>query len=303
MNNQKQNTSKGVWTALATPFKSNGDLDLDNFKKLLKFQQDGQVTGVVISGTTGEAPTLTSDEKIELIRTARSFLNSSVRIMAGTGGNNTKDSIALSKAAVKAGADSLLVVTPPYNKPSPAGLKLHFQMIADAVEVPLCLYHVPGRTAQLLKPETIGELCNIKQVALVKEASGDIALFSRAVMASDAGFLSGDDPTYLASLSVGGIGVISVISNIYPGAMVAMTEAFWAKDLEQARRLHEILLPAIDVMFCETNPCPLKAALEIMGFGGNALRAPLAPVTEQNLQLIKRVLAATDAALATQGIR
>jgi 4-hydroxy-tetrahydrodipicolinate synthase len=300
---QKQNTSKGVWTAVATPFKANGDLDVENFKKLLKHQQDGKVTGVVVCGTTGEVPTLSYDEKLQLITTAREVLAPTLRVMAGSGGNNTKESVALSKAAVKAGADSLLIVTPPYNKPSPAGLRLHYQMIADAVDVPLCLYHVPGRTAHLLKPETIADLCTIKNVSLVKEASGDIALFSRAVMASDAGFLSGDDPTYLASLSVGGIGVISVVSNIYPKAMVALTEAFWAKDLERARKLHEVLLPAIDVLFCETNPCPLKAALEICGFGGNFLRAPLAPVTEHNFQLIKRVLTKTDQLLAAQNIK
>jgi len=289
----------GVWTALATPFRSDGSIDWAAFEHLLKLQEKGGVDGVVICGTTGESPTLTNDEKVELVKRARTVLGKSTRVMAGSGGNDTRQSIELSKRCVDAGADSLLVVTPPYNKPSPAGLQLHFQSIANAVSVPICLYHVPGRTAQSLSNTVLGNLCKIKGIAAVKEASGDVAFFSRAVMKSpDIGFLSGDDPTYLASLAVGGVGVISVITNIFPAAFVKMTRAFQNGDVQLARRIHEILLPVTDSMFCEANPGPLKAALKILGWCENQLRAPLAPVTEDNYKVIATLLQETQLQLS-----
>lgn len=292
MNNS---TISGVWTAIATPFVESGAIDWTSFEKHLAHQATGGVTGIVISGTTGESPTLTIQEKISLVRKARAALPPSVRIMAGSGGNNTAQSVELSKLCVDAGADSLLIVTPPYNKPSLAGLKLHYQMIAESVDVPLCLYHVPGRTAQTLTHTAIKTLTEIPKVTAVKEASGDIALYSRVVNTSKASILSGDDPTYLASLAVGGTGVISVVSNIFPEAMVALTRAFASKHNGRALALHKALMPAIDILFCETNPCPLKAALEIFGLGRNILRAPLAPVTEENYASIKKtILAAKD---------
>ncbi len=286
------NASKinGVWTAIATPFSDNQSIDWDAFETLLNVQAQGKVSGVVISGTTGESPTLSVQEKISMVRKARAFLPPSIRVMAGSGGNNTAQSIELSKLCVDAGADSLLIVTPPYNKPSLAGLKLHYQMISDATSVPLCLYHVPGRTGQTLAPSAIGALTKIPRVEAVKEASGDIALFSRAVNASSANFLSGDDPTYLASLSVGGVGVISVISNIFPKSMVELTSAYQSGKHARALEIHNILLPAIDILFCESNPGPLKAAIEIFGMAKNILRAPLAPVTDESYALIKSVL-------------
>jgi 4-hydroxy-tetrahydrodipicolinate synthase len=210
--------------------------------------------------------------------------------MAGSGGNNTAQSVELSKLCVDAGADSLLIVTPPYNKPSPAGLKLHFQTIADAVDVPLCLYHVPGRTGQSLSAGIIASLTSINRVLAVKEASGDLALYGRVVCQSKADVLSGDDPTYLASLAVGGQGVISVVSNIFPAAMVQLTTAFKSQKNDLALTIHKILLPSIDVLFCESNPGPLKAALNIFGLGKNLLRAPLAPVTDENFRLIKSTI-------------
>lgn len=280
----------GVWTAIATPFLENGSIDWTSFEKHLAQQAAAGITGIVISGTTGESPTLTVQEKISLVRKARAILPASVRIMAGSGGNNTAQSIELSKLCVDAGADSLLIVTPPYNKPSPAGLKLHFQMIADAVSVPLCLYHVPGRTGQSLSAQSIANLTTINRVSAVKEASGDLALYGRLVCQSKSDILSGDDPTYLASLSVGGQGVISVVSNIFPAAMVQMTVAFKSQKNEAALAIHKILLPSIDMLFCESNPGPLKAAMSIFGLGKNILRPPLAPVTDENFRLIKSTI-------------
>lgn len=284
------NSFHGVWTAIATPFADNGSIDWNAFEIHLKEQAAGDVQGIVISGTTGESPTLSVQEKISLLRKARAQLPAKIHVMAGSGGNNTAQSIELSKLCVDAGADSLLIVTPPYNKPSFAGLQKHYQMISDAVTVPLCLYHVPGRTGQLLTPSAIAQLTKIPRVDAVKEASGDIALFSRAVNDSKASFLSGDDPTYLASLAVGGTGVISVVSNVFPKAMVKLTEAFQNKDNARALAIHKVLMPAIDILFCEANPGPLKAAIEIFGWAKNVLREPLAPVTSENYKLIERTL-------------
>lgn len=284
------NHFSGVWTAIATPFLENGSIDWTSFEKHLAQQAAAGITGIVISGTTGESPTLTVQEKISLVRKARAILPASVRVMAGSGGNNTAQSIELSKLCIDAGADSLLIVTPPYNKPSLAGLKLHFQMIADAVNVPLCLYHVPGRTGQSLSAQSIANLTTINRVSAVKEASGDLALYGRLVCQSKADILSGDDPTYLASLSVGGQGVISVVSNIFPAAMVQLTIAFKSQKNETALAIHKILLPSIDILFCESNPGPLKAAMNILGLGKNILRPPLAPVTDENFRLIKSTI-------------
>jgi 4-hydroxy-tetrahydrodipicolinate synthase len=281
---------EGVWTAIATPFLESGAIDWASFEKHLEQQAAGGVKGIVISGTTGESPTLTVQEKISLVRKARAALPAKIRVMAGSGGNNTSQSMELSKLCVEAGADSLLIVTPPYNKPSMAGLKLHFQMISDAVQVPLCLYHVPGRTGQNLSASALASITTLPRVYGVKEASGDIALYGRLVNSSNASILSGDDPTYLASLAVGGKGVISVVSNIFPAAMVEMTAAFESQNIEKALAIHKILLPAIDVLFCESNPGPLKAALHIFGLGKNILRAPLAPVVDENYELIRDTL-------------
>ena len=289
----------GVWTALATPFRVDQQIDWDSFDKLLAAQEQAGVTGIVISGTTGESPTLSVQEKLSLVRKARATLSPAVRVMAGTGESNTLQSVELSRLAQDAGADSLLVVTPPYNKPSTAGLVNHYRSIAAAVKIPVCLYHVPGRTGQFLSVDQLMTVCKDGNVRAVKEASGDIGFFSRALAHAGVPFLSGDDPTYLGSLAVGGKGVISVVSNIFPKPMVALTRAVERGDLSQAREIFHLLLPAIDVLLCEVNPCPLKAALNILGLAKNVLRPPLAEVTEANLRKIQDVIPATAAALKT----
>lgn len=288
----------GVWTALATPFADDGAIDWEAFDQLIEQQGEAHVQGIVISGTTGEAPTLTTSEKIALIKRARDILEPGVRIMAGSGGNCTKTSVELSIACVDAGADSLLVVTPPYNKPTLAGLKAHYAAIVHAVNVPICLYHVPGRTAQFLSVDALRTLCEIRGVMAVKEASADVAFFSRAVIQTKVAVLSGDDPTYLASLAVGGKGVISVVSNIFPREFVAMTDAFHTGQHGLALALHNALLPAIDALFCESNPGPLKAFLSVMGIAKNTLRAPLAAVVDSNFRMIEDTVAMTKTRLA-----
>ena len=285
---------KGVWTAIATPFREDRQIDWVAFEKLLELQAQGQVSGIVISGTTGESPTLTPTEKLSLVRKARALLSGNIRIMAGTGDNNTQQSVELSKLAQDAGADSLLVVTPPYNKPTTAGLVRHYRAISDAVKIPVCLYHVPGRTAHMLTVEQMSTVCKEGQVRAVKEASADLGFFSRALKATGLPFLSGDDTTYLACLAVGGTGVISVVANIFPRAFVALTEAFQSGNLAKAQAIHHTLMPAIDVLFCETNPGPLKAALEVLGIGKNVVRPPLAEVSEGNRRRIAEVITTTQ---------
>jgi 4-hydroxy-tetrahydrodipicolinate synthase len=287
----------GVWTALATPLRADMQIDWESVERLLKMQESAGVAGVVIAGTTGESPTLSVQEKLALVRKARAVLGGRVRVMAGTGDNNTQQSVELSRLAQDAGADSLLVVTPPYNKPSTAGLIGHYRAIAQAVKIPVCLYHVPGRTAHFLAIDALAAVCKEGAVAAVKEASADVAYFSRAVMRTGLPILSGDDPTYLGSLAVGGAGVISVVSNIFPKEMVDLTTAHQRGDRRKALALHEALLPMIDALFCEVNPCPLKAALEIMGLAKNFVRQPLAPVTDASYRKIQDTLALTREAL------
>jgi len=296
--NVNHNEFRGVWTAIATPFLDDGSVDWKAFEKLLALQSQAKVKGVIISGTTGESPTLSVQEKLSLVRKARAVLDRSVRVMAGSGGNSTDQSIELSKLCLDGGADSLLIVTPPYNKPSPAGLHLHYTKIAEATKAPICLYHVPGRTAQFLSVETLDALCKISGVVAVKEASGDIAYFSRAVTKTGRSFLSGDDPTYLASLAVGGHGVISVVSNVFPAETVAMTNAWFSGNTALALRYHNVLMTSIDALFCEANPGPLKAALAILDLAKNVVRAPLAPVTAANYSMIKSTLERTQRELA-----
>lgn len=292
----------GVWTAIATPFTSKLDVDYSGFKRLLKMQADAGVTGVVVSGTTGETPTLTNDEKLELVKVARQSLPADIRVMAGTGGNDTRTSVDLSKAALQAGADSLLIVTPPYNKPNMAGMQLHYRTIAQATQAPICLYHVPGRTAQRLTADQMCEITKIPHVLAIKEASADLTLYSKtAQICEQTAMLSGDDFTYLPSLSVGGVGVISVISNVFPKAMVELTAAFGKADLARALTIHNALFDLTDLLFCETNPCPLKAALHAMNLIENTLRSPLAPVSSSNFEKIKASVTSTYTALRELG--
>ncbi len=291
--NRNSDEFHGVWTALATPFRPDQQIDWDAFEKLLNMQSEAGVQGVVISGTTGESPTLTVQEKLSMLRKARTVLSPKVRLMAGTGESNTQQTVELSRLAQDAGADSLLIVTPPYNKPSTAGLVLHYTSIAKSVKIPLCLYHVPGRTGQLLTVDQIAAVCQAAGVRGVKEASGDVGFFSRALTKTGIPYLSGDDPTYLASLAVGSSGVFSVVSNIFPKAMVDLTEAFRKGDQARALAFHSALMPAIDALLCEVNPCPLKAALAILGIGQNVLRPPLAEVTEVSFRRVQEQVSST----------
>ncbi len=294
-------TIKGVYTALVTPFLNDGQIDWKAFDRLLDLQAKAGVDGVVISGTTGESPTLTVDEKVSLFRRARAYLPSTVKVMAGTGGNDTRQSIELSKLAQDGGVDSLLIVTPPYNKPTLAGLKAHYEAIGQAVRIPLCLYHVPGRTAQKLSAEDLATLCEIPQVTAVKEASADLFLYSKALIHSKASYLSGDDFTYLPSLALGGQGVISVVTNVFPKAFVELTRRYWSGDQKGALAIHNILLPLIEGLFVEASPGPTKEILAQAGIIQNTVRLPLVPVTGATAEKLRKVYATVRGQLAEAG--
>lgn len=282
---------EGVWTALATPFNETFEIDWESLDRLLEHQIQGGVTGLVLAGSTGEAPTLTTDEKLAILARAKKKVHGSpVQLLLGTGGSDTRSTIELSKQAMEAGADGLLVVTPPYNKPNRAGLLAHYEAIAQAIKAPICLYHVPGRTAQRLEAEVIAEISTIQHVESVKEASGDIALFSKALLASKVPFLTGDDPTYLASLAVGGEGVISVISNILPREMVALGKAYRLGKVSRALAIHNAMMPLLLALGLESNPITLKVAMSHLGFGKNVLRLPLVPAMAENQAKIQRIL-------------
>lgn len=291
----------GVFTALVTPFTKDESIDWAAFDRLLALQSEAGVDGVVITGTTGEVPTLSVDEKVSLYRRARAQLPRSVHVMAGTGTNCTRQSIELSKLAQDAGVDSLLIVTPPYNKPSREGLKAHYEAIGRSVRIPLCLYHVPGRTAQRLSAEDLVHLCELKEIQAVKEASGDLALFSKALASSKALYLSGDDFTFLPSLAVGGQGVISVVTNIFPSAFVNLLMAYKSGEHSKALAIHEALYPLTELLFYEPSPGPSKYLLSYMGLVENKLRLPLVTVQAETGRKLQAAYEQTKSRLVEIG--
>ena len=299
MKSEFSESFSGIFTAIVTPFLKDGSIDWQSFEKIIKAQIDGGVDGLVVAGTTGESATLSVQEKLSLIRKAKALAAGKLHIMAGTGGQSTQQTVELSKLAVDAGADSLLVVTPPYNKPNLQGLLGHFQAVNDQVNVPICLYHVPGRTAQKLSHNELSKICELERVSVIKEASGDLNFFSKALGSiPNKVFLSGDDPTFLPSLSIGSQGCISVTSNLYPAAMKALMNAFHSGDTQGAKKIHHTLAPLMDVLFIETNPCPLKFCMHYKGFGSNTLRLPLAPISAEHEKILTEQMDQTDRLLS-----
>ncbi len=276
---------RGVWTALITPFTPNREIDWAAFKTLLEDQESAQVAGVIPCGTTGESPTLSLAEKKQLIEfTKKELVGTSVQIVAGTGSNDTAESIALSAWASSLGVDGILVVTPYYNKPSQSGLELHYRAIADKVSCPVVLYNVPGRTGVSLAPETVTRLASHPNIRAIKEATGNTAISSEIIeQLAFAGVkmdvLSGDDATYLPLLSAGGCGVISVASNLFPRAMVALQRAWETGNVSAAMEIHRRFYPLFRDLFVESNPGPIKAAMKFVGLCDSGLRPPLAPLS------------------------
>ncbi len=288
---------RGVWTAIISPFMADGSLDLVSFKKILADQVSAGVTGVIPCGTTGESPSLQVEEKKLLIQTCiHELKGTDIKIAAGTGSNNTEDTIEMSKWASSAGADAVLVVTPYYNKPSQAGLEAHFLAVASAVKCEVILYNVPHRTGVSLTAETISNLAKHPLIRTLKEATGNMGFTSEILhrLSLDhrsMDILSGDDCTHLPLLSIGAVGVVSVVTNLFPRAMVGLQKAFDAGQTEKARTIHQKYYPLLKDLFIESNPVPLKAAMAEIGWCNANVRAPLAPLTADHLKTVKQSLA------------
>ena len=277
----------GVYTALVTPFTKSGKIDWKSFDRLLDHQIEGEVSGVVICGTTGETPTLSDVEKKQLLTRAKKRISKSpLHLIAGTGGNSTADTVVFSRWAADSGADALLVVTPYYNKPTQAGLVAHFHAVAEKVRVPIILYNVPGRTGVSLQATTVAKLAEHPRIVAIKEATGGLALGSDILSAigdtTRINLLSGDDPVWVPSLLTGACGVISVASNLIPREMSAAFQSFLSQDLAELSEFQRRYYPLFRDLFIESNPVPIKALLEKEGLCTSTVRAPLAPLSNMS---------------------
>ncbi len=282
---------EGVLPALVTPFSKDNTIDHESFRKIVSFVEKGGVSGIVACGTTGESATLSMAEHKQLIDLSLDC--ASVPVIAGTGSNNTVEAVELTRHAADAGADAALVISPYYNKSNRAGLLAHFKAIADSADIPIILYNVPSRTGQDVSAEIIAELARVGNIVAVKEASANVEKVSRILeLTADEDFevLSGEDGLTLPIISLGGAGVISVVANVVPGMMVRLVEAARSGDLKTAREMHFRMAPLTRALFSETNPIPVKRAMELMGFARGDLRLPLAPLSEENDRVLKKAL-------------
>jgi len=290
----------GAFTALVTPFK-NGEVDVETLESLVEFQIEGGINGLVPCGTTGESPTLSEEEDRLVIETVVRVTNGRVPVVAGTGSNNTASAIKYTKMAEEVGADGSLQVAPYYNKPTQEGLFRHYAAIAENTSLPLVLYNIPGRTNVTIAPETIAQLSEIPNIVGVKESTLSMNMVSdiRRLCGEEFDILSGDDPMTLPLMALGGTGVVSVASNIAPGAVSDMVAAMNSGDLARGRELHYRLLPLIRALSIETNPIPIKAAASLLGLCSDELRLPLVPMSGENLRNLQTVMEGSATLLPT----
>lgn len=284
---------QGSMVAVVTPFKD-GRVDEAKVRELVEFHIKNGTDVLVPCGTTGESPTLSHDEHRRVIELAIQTANKRIPVVAGTGSNSTAEAIDLTRFAKNAGADGALVVLPYYNKPTQQGLIAHCRAIADAVDLPLILYNIPGRTGINMLPETLAALADHPNIVGMKEATGNLEQMTHDIVLCGAklSFLSGDDTLTLPLMAVGGKGVISVVANIVPRDVADLTRAFLGGDWKRAREIHLKLFPLCQAMFLETNPIPVKTAMALMGMIGGELRMPLCPMSEANLSKLKAALRA-----------
>ncbi|RME87194.1 MAG: 4-hydroxy-tetrahydrodipicolinate synthase [Planctomycetota bacterium] len=281
---------QGSFVAIVTPFKDDGSIDMAAFEALIDFHLEEGTDGLVPCGTTGETPTLSKDEKKQLIQKTIEKAKGKLPIIAGTGSYNTKETVEMTKWAADAGADAALVVTPYYNKPTCKGLLSHFEAIAKATDLPIVLYNVPSRTSLNMTPQVVRELAAIPSVKAIKEASGNLSQVMEIAATTDLTILSGDDNLTLPILSVGGKGVISVSANIIPKEMSQLVKYYLEGKTEEARKLALKIFHLCQSLFLETNPIPVKKALELMGKIGPTLRLPLAPMDEGLAEKLKTAM-------------
>lgn len=282
----------GAYTALVTPFRD-GKIDEERFREHIEWQITEGIHGLVPCGTTGESATLTHDEHKEVIRICVEQANKRVPVLAGAGSNNTKEAVHLTQFAKDAGADGVLLISPYYNKPTQEGIYQHFKHIADTISIPMVLYNVPGRTGSNIMPSTVARLHkDIPQIVGIKEATGDLVQVSDLIeqCGTSLNVLSGDDFTLLPLLSIGGVGVISVVSNLLPNKMASLCNAWKEGDIPTARKLHFEMQPLNRAMFMESNPIPVKTALALQGKMDTDFRLPMVPLAEENLEKLRAIM-------------
>ena len=282
----------GAGVAIVTPFKENGEVNYEQFAQTIEYQIKNGTDAIIVCGTTGEASTLSHEEHLDVIRYCVKCVNGRIPVIGGTGSNCTETAIYLSKEAEKAGVDGILVVTPYYNKATQNGLYEHFKMIAEAVKVPILLYNIPGRTGGVnILPETVVKLCTeMENIVGVKDATGNISQVARCMALANGkvDLYSGNDDQIVPILSLGGKGVISVLSNIAPHNTHDICQNFFDGDIEKSRQMQFDALPLIDAFFCEVNPIPVKKAMNIMGMSAGPLRRPLTEMEDKNADRLKK---------------
>ena len=282
---------KGCGTAISTPFDENG-VNLKEFERLIENQIQNKVDAIIVCGTTGESSTMTTEEKKQAIECAVKTANGRIPVIAGTGGNNTKQVIENSKLAESLGVDGLLIVTPYYNKCTQKGLVEHYKVIAQSVSLPIILYSVPSRTGVNIEPKTCLELSKIENIVAIKEASGNISQVAEIahLCGDNLHIYSGNDDQILPILSLGGLGVISVLSNVKPEYTHNIVQNFFSGNIEKATKMQLDALPLIKALFSEVNPIPVKAALNIQGYDFGIPRLPLTPMTVEKMEVLKKEL-------------
>jgi 4-hydroxy-tetrahydrodipicolinate synthase len=283
---------EGTYTALVTPFDKQGNLDEEGLRELVRFQLQEGIDGLVPVGTTGECSTLSYEEHERVIEIVVEEAKGRVPVVAGTGSNSTREALMLTNFAREAGADGALLVVPYYNRPTQEGLYQHFKELAEKVNIPQILYNIPSRTGVNLLPQTVARLAEIKNIVGIKEAStvDQVSEIIELTKGKDFVVFSGNDNQTLPILALGGVGVISVASNVAPKLVSEMVRAFRKGKVEEARELHYRLSPLFKALFLETNPAPVKAALEMMGLPAGPPRLPLVEISQQNREILRKVL-------------
>ncbi len=280
----------GLSVAMVTPFRNN-KVDYESLAQQIEFQIQAGTTALVPTGTTGESPTLSYEEHHQVVEEVVRIAAGRIKVMAGTGSNSTEEALSITKRAAKSGVDAVLVVSPYYNKPMQEGLYQHFKVIAESVEVPVCLYNIPSRTGRLIELDTIIRLSAIKNITMVKEATGSMDMATQIAKETDLTILSGDDSLTLPFMSVGARGAISVIGNIVPQDVIAMIHAFDANNMAEALRLHQKMFAlSKNMLSLATNPIPIKAAMKILGLDTGELRLPLTSLDDNSTEKLKITL-------------